>query len=154
MSSPTQDGSQNEFDAASGLYFSGDYVAAFAPLVRLSDTHPMAAHFVGVIEQMGLGDREANNGSAAAWYVKAANGGIGVAAFNLGILHEAGLLDGGNAASARPFYEQAWELGHEPALEKLSALYGATGQGTSASLRQPDYHAKRRNLWDRIVGRR
>lgn len=143
-----------EFERAKKLYFEQDYSNAAPQLEAIADIFPMAHHFLGVMAQTGLSGQGENNEVAAKHYRKAADGGIGIAAHNLGILYQAGLLSDGGPAEAYEEYSRAYRLDHKPALEKIIEVEAQNPHLSDTGLQPIKYHAKRRSLWDRLAGRR
>lgn len=143
-----------EFEAAKSLYFAQDYDEAAPRLEAVADIFPIAHHYLGVMAQSGLGQRKEDMNRAAQHYGLAADGGVGQAAYNLGILYQAGLLEDGGMARAHEEYIRAYELGYERGLEKIREVESQAAHLSTSRLQLTPYHAKRRSFWDRLTGRR
>lgn len=146
--------SEAEFEAAKSLYFDQEYHTALPRLKAIADTFPMANHFLGVMAQTGLGGQIEDAEEAARLYRLAADSGTATAAYNLGILYQSGLLGSDKMRHAHREYVRANRFGHPPAKDKIKEVQIHLTYGLSTDLPPELYHAKRRTLWDRLVGRR
>lgn len=148
------DHSDIQLDHGKRHYAAGEYNDALPYLEAAAETQPYAHHLIGVMSQLGLGGLDIDMNKAARHYILGAQSGIADAALNLAILYHAGLVEGGQLTDALTWYAEADHLGHPKAADKLEEVERLIDPDRTHRLQAETYHAKRRSLWDRLIGRR
>ena len=99
-------------------------LAVFGPLAAQGNGD--AQFMLGVMHENGLGVPQ-DMGSAASWYLKAAETGVASAQYNIGVFYQLGTGVAVDPAAARHWLSKAAEQGHHRAQNNLGTMYYTGG---------------------------